>query len=62
MAKVFPKEIMVKWEDAGNDDPFMSIGTDAEEMSDGPGETTSIGIYRLVRKAKVFCKVEVVKA
>lgn len=56
----FPKEIMVKWEDAGNDEPFMSVGTEPDEMSDGPGET-EVAVYRIVRRAKIVCRAEVVK-
>lgn len=60
--RAFPSEIMVKWEDVGaNDEPYMIVGVDANEMSDGAGETISIGIYRLVRKAKIVCRAEVVR-
>lgn len=60
MTKRFPKEIMVKWEDAGNDEPFMSVGVDANEMAETAGEITDIGIYKLVRMAKIVCQAEIV--
>ena len=60
--RVFPKEIMVKWEDAGGDlDPYMSVGVDPNEMSEGAGETTEIAVYRLIRRAKIVCRAEVVR-
>jgi hypothetical protein len=59
--RAFPKEIMVKWEDAGSDEPFMSVGVDPNEMSEGAGEQTEIGIYRLVRRAKIVCNAEIVR-
>ena len=61
MKRVFPSEILVKWEDAGNDDPFMSVGVDANEMSEAAGETVDVGVYRLLRKAKIVCRAELVR-
>ena len=59
--RTFPSEIMVKWEDAGDDEPYMSVGVDPNEMSGGAGETTEVGIYRLIRKAQIVCRAEIVR-
>ncbi len=57
MAKVkkpeYPKTLFILRVNAGTDDEFFQVTTDLNELDISPGETLSLGVYRLQKTTKV---------
>jgi hypothetical protein len=57
----YPKNLYVKWEEPGNDQPYLNACDDMSSFVE-VGEKTTVGIYKLVATQEIEGMIETRKA